>query len=91
MKMQQGFLRYYEDGFIKLIPDRLCQKYFICMVVPETNSINIRYDLGGSCFVVTDKFPDQKAMFAAFRYDYNLEFVIGRVAEEMRHSQGMLH
>lgn len=91
MTSQQGFLRYYEDGFMKLIPDRLCQKYFLCMVVPETSSINIRYDLGGSCFVVTDRFPDQKAMFAAFRYNYDLDFVVNRVAEEMRFTTGMLH
>ena len=91
MKGQQGFLNYYEDGFIKLIPDRLSQKYFLCMVVPETNSINIRYDLGGSCFVVTDRFSDQRSMFAAFKHSYDLEFVVNKVSEEMRHAMGTLH
>lgn len=79
---QQGFLPFYEDGFRKLIPDRLGIKYILCQLLPEVNSINIRYDIGGSDFVVTETFTDNSNMLRAFN-QYDQATVIAKIAGEM--------
>ena len=44
--MSKGPLRYYEDGFRKLVPDFSGYKYIVCRIDTASNAIIFNYDLG---------------------------------------------